>query len=85
MWEMYIIKLGGYVVCERFSDFMKAQMDIIGQHIDEHAWCQHIEDKNKAVIDFIDKFGWVMRESYCHCCPEYNNGECAEYKEACKQ
>lgn len=71
-------------MCDRFIHFMDSQKDIIDHHIDKHAWCQHIEDKNKAILDFIEKFGWVMRDSYCHCCPDFkkDNRLCEEYVES---
>lgn len=54
--------------CIHLNDLMKVQQKIIINHLDEHKWCNHITDKNAAIIDFIKKYGWVMRETYCEIC-----------------
>jgi len=54
--------------CVCLSDLMKIQKKIIINHLDKHKWYNHIEDKNMATIDFIEKFGWIMREIYCETC-----------------
>lgn len=55
--------------CEKLADLMKAQLEVINRHVDEHKWFQHIPDQDKGVADFIDKYGWLMREMYCnHAC-----------------
>jgi hypothetical protein len=59
--------------CIRFEEFMAAQKEIIQRHIDEHAWCQHIDNKEEAMLDFINKFGWMFREAYCRGCPDFKD------------
>jgi len=54
--------------CVYLNDLMKVQQTVIVNHLDEHKWCNHIEDKNLAVVDFIAKYGWIMREIYCETC-----------------
>ena len=44
--------------CQCFSDFMKAQMEIIKKHIDEHKYLRHTEDKQEAMASFIADYGW---------------------------
>lgn len=57
--------------CTHMQDLMKVQREIITRHIDEHKWFQHIADKNEGVSDFLDKFGWIMRELICgHFCED---------------
>jgi len=51
--------------CQRIGDILKAQIDIIERHIDQHKWFHHIENKEEAVADFIEKYGFIMREYYC--------------------
>ena len=51
--------------CQCLNDFMKAQREIISRHLDEHKWLRHIEDKNEAVVSFIDSYGCIVREMYC--------------------
>lgn len=49
---------------------MKIQRDIISRHIDEHKYFKHIVDREKAVVDFIKQYAWLMRETYCLACPD---------------
>ena len=51
--------------CEHLNELLKAQEVIIKRHIDEHKWFQHITDPDKAAVDFIEHYGWIMREVYC--------------------
>ena len=56
--------------CSKLEDLMKEQVIIANRHADEHRHFQHIPDRNKAIIDFIDKYGFAMREAYCDMCSE---------------
>lgn len=57
--------------CNHLREFLTMQIDLIEQHIDNHKWYNHIEDKNEAAADFINKFGWIMRACYCtYVCPD---------------
>lgn len=40
------------------------------RHIDEHKYFQGVPNKNIAVNDFISKYAWIMRETYCLSCPD---------------
>ena len=51
--------------CDNLRDLMKCEMRIIKKHLDEHKWFNHIEGENEGVKDFIEKYGWLMRELYC--------------------
>ena len=51
--------------CECLSEFMKAQMDIISKHIDEHKYLRRMDDKQQALQSFIEDYGWLIRELYC--------------------
>lgn len=51
--------------CNKLKEFMSCQLEVIQRHIDEHKWLNGIEDKDKAVNDFVKKFGWIIRELYC--------------------
>ena len=51
--------------CSRIKDILEAQIDIIERHVDDHKWFQQIEDRNEAIRDFIEKYGFIMREFYC--------------------
>jgi hypothetical protein len=66
-------------ICDQLKDLLHVEGKIIQRHIDRHKWFQHIPDKNAAVIDFVEKYGWLMREIYCeNLCPK--KGECHVFK-----
>jgi hypothetical protein len=44
---------------------MKAQLEVVGRHLDEHKYLRHMDDKEKALESFINDYGWVIREMYC--------------------
>jgi len=69
--------------CNHLEELLKEQVLIIGRHIEEHKWFQQIENKQKAISDFINKYGWVMREMYCDLCPEGN--DCTAYQKYLKR
>ncbi len=55
--------------CNHLIALMRVESDIIKKHIDTHKWFRHIEDYNDGVADFIENYGWLMREMYCgHVC-----------------
>ena len=51
--------------CSKLKEILEAQVDIIERHVDDHKWFQMIVDRNEAVRDFIEKYGFIMREFYC--------------------
>ena len=51
--------------CSRLKEILDAQIDIIERHVDKHKWFKQIEDRNEAIRDFIEKYGFIMREFYC--------------------
>jgi hypothetical protein len=51
--------------CKRLHDILDAQVDIIERHIDQHKWFHGIANKDQAISDFIEKYGFIMREFYC--------------------
>lgn len=64
--------------CLHFSEFMTEQKSLMERHLTKHKFFQHIEDPGEAVIDFIQKYAWVIREVYCDLCSD--NKECKIYK-----
>ena len=64
--------------CERLDGLLKAESKLIRKHLANHKWYQHIQNDEEAIKDFIDKYGWVMREFYCgSVCGERRNCEIA--------
>ena len=57
--------------CECLSEFIKAQMDVIIKHLDEHKYLRSISDREKAISSFVNDYGWLFRELYCtKICPK---------------
>ena len=44
---------------------MKAQLEVIGRHLDEHKYLRNIEGRDEALESFIADYGWLIREMYC--------------------
>ncbi len=64
--------------CSHIEEILKAQIDIIERHVDQHKWFHHIENRDEAIADFIEKYGFIMREFYCaRICEERFNCEIA--------
>jgi len=62
--------------CHHVSDILAVERRIIQEHLAKHKWCNHITDPTDAIIDFVHKFAWLMREVYC--------GAMCRYKDECR-
>ncbi len=51
--------------CTRIQDILKAEKSVILRHLDDHKWYNSIEDENSAIMDFVWKYAWLMREVFC--------------------
>jgi len=51
--------------CKQLEQLLDAEQKIIKRHLERHKYFQHIENDNIAMIDFVKKYGWLMREFYC--------------------
>ncbi|NLA75521.1 MAG: hypothetical protein GX846_08665 [Deltaproteobacteria bacterium] len=51
--------------CIRLKEILEAEIEIIERHIDDHKWFMQMEDRNAAIADFIEKYGFIMREFFC--------------------
>lgn len=57
--------------CEHLRELLDAETEVIKKHLANHKWFNHINDENEGIIDFVQKYGWIMREMYCHyACPD---------------
>ena len=52
--------------CTRLREFVFVQIDIIKRHLDKHKWYNGIADETTGTVDFVRKYGWLMRDVYCH-------------------
>lgn len=60
--------------CTHLVEFLNAELEVMNKHLKDHKWFNHIEKEDEALIDFNNKFGWLMREFYCRfACPEKDN------------
>jgi len=51
--------------CPEFNELLTAELPIIKKHLERHKWFKHIPDDNLAAVDFIKRYGWIMKELYC--------------------
>ena len=65
--------------CISVKTILDVEKAIIQKHIDEHKWFQQIPDYNDGVVDFVNRYGWLMRELYCgYVCEIRHDCECAK-------
>ena len=51
--------------CTNVKAILEAEREVIKAHLNRHKWYNHIKDEEAAIIDFIWKYAWLMREIYC--------------------
>ena len=51
--------------CQHLSEFMKAQIEVVQKHLDEHKYLRKMKSKEEALVSFIHDYGWLIRELYC--------------------
>jgi hypothetical protein len=57
--------------CDHLAEFLKCEIEIIKRHLEKHKWYNSIPGENEGIADFIEKYGWLMRELYCgYTCPD---------------
>ena len=57
--------------CKHLGDLIRAEMPIIKRHFSRHKWFQNLRGDEEAKTDFVDKYGFIMREMYCgHICED---------------
>ena len=65
--------------CDHLKEFVDVQIKVMNRHIDKHKWFNGIENEEDAMVDFIKKYGWIMREIYCnHVCERKDECELIE-------
>ena len=57
--------------CKHLKEFVGIEKDVILRHIQNHKWYREIGDYNEGVADFIECYGWLMRDMYCTAICEY--------------
>ncbi len=61
--------------CKHLKEFVGIEREVILRHIQNHKWYRKIGDYNEGVADFIECYGWLMRDMYCTAICEYRD-EC---------
>jgi len=56
--------------CNKTPQVMAVEVDLIKKHIDKHKEYNNILSDDDAVVDFVDKFAWIMREAVCAFCSD---------------
>jgi len=51
--------------CNHIKDILDVERDLIQSHIAKHRWCNRFKNDNEAIIDFVHKYAWLMREVFC--------------------
>ncbi|MCX6746295.1 MAG: hypothetical protein NTX00_04765 [Candidatus Parcubacteria bacterium] len=65
--------------CNHLNELLAAEREIILRHLQNHKWFLQIVDEQEAKVDFVKKFGWLMRELYCgYACPDRQNCKIAQ-------
>lgn len=62
--------------CQHLKEFVGMEREVILRHIQNHKWFRKIGDYNEGVADFIDCYGWLMRDMYCT--------SICEHRDSCK-
>jgi hypothetical protein len=58
---------------------MKEQKELINRHLDKHKWYRGISEKTEGMLDFISRYGEILREFFCDtACP--NSTTCESYQ-----
>jgi hypothetical protein len=63
--------------CKNLKTFLQIETQLINEHIDKHKWCNHIIGDEEAIVDFVGKFAWLIREIYCGSICEHRSDCCA--------
>lgn len=58
--------------CHRIKELLNVEVPVIKKHLEAHKWFRHIPDESKGMIDFIEQYGWIMKDIFCSVCPDKN-------------
>ena len=62
--------------CEYIQEILLIERDIIEQHSPAHQRYNGIQDEYDALVDFVSKYAWIMREVFC--------GVMCSHRDTCK-
>jgi hypothetical protein len=68
-------------MCKNLYKIINETLDIAGRHLDEHMYYTGLNNK-EALQDFVDKYSFIVKETYCDLCEDNKN--CEEYKDYLK-
>jgi hypothetical protein len=56
--------------CKHLREFLDCEVPVIKRHLSRHKWFNAIVNEQDGIADFINKYGWLIRELYCeYGCP----------------
>jgi hypothetical protein len=61
--------------CKHVKHILDIERGVIQDHIAKHKWCNKFNTDNDAIVDFVHKYAWIMREVFC--------GVMCKYREEC--
>ncbi|MCK9428725.1 MAG: hypothetical protein M0R17_01775 [Candidatus Omnitrophica bacterium] len=65
--------------CNRLSELLRVQAYVIQRNLPVHKWLKHIPDEEHGAIDFVETFGFLVRELYCgYTCPDRKDCDIAK-------
>jgi len=56
--------------CHKVPEVMAMEIEVIKKHINNHKYYNNILSDEDAIVDFINKYAWVMREAVCAFCSD---------------
>ena len=68
-------------MCKKLSDIINTAFKVLDNHVEEHMYFNNM-CRQEASQDFINKYFFAIRETYCELCEEKNT--CEEYKDYVK-
>jgi len=70
--------------CQHIRDILEVERELIQDHIAKHRWCNQFDGDNEAIIDFVHKYAWLMREVFCGVMCKHRNscGAADQFKKA---
>jgi hypothetical protein len=57
--------------CIHLTELLQCEIEIMERHLARHKWFNSIPNESEGIADFVEKYGWLMRELYCgYACPD---------------
>ncbi|MCB9358885.1 hypothetical protein H6503_03055 [Candidatus Woesearchaeota archaeon] len=65
--------------CTNLGGLVRAEVEFIKRHVDDHKWFRGIDDQNLGEVDLVENYIFAVKETYCgYGCPVRHNCALAE-------